>query len=96
MANRRNKPEEIVSEPRQVDVHRGQGMTMASAIRQIGVTQLARYRLRKTYGGLGTYQVKELKRLEKEERNRGRVYILVAWAVCFPISFSLAFQTIWR
>ena len=66
MANKRHKPEEIVSKLRQVDVLRGQGMTMADAIRQIGVTSLTYYRWRKTYGGMGTDQVKELKKLQKE------------------------------
>ena len=66
MANKRHKPEEIVSKLRQVDVLRGQGLAMADAIRQIGVTSLTYYRWRKTYGGMGTDQVKELKKLQKE------------------------------
>ncbi len=53
MASKRHKPEEIVSKLRQVDVLRGQGLTIADAIRQIGVTQLTYYRWRKTYGGHG-------------------------------------------
>lgn len=66
MANKRHKPEEIVSKLRQVDVLRGQGLTTADAIRQIGVTQLTYYRWRKTYGGMGSDQVRELKQLQKE------------------------------
>jgi transposase-like protein len=66
MANKRHKPEEIVSKLRQVDVLRGQGMTMADAIRQIGVTALTYYRWRKTYGGMGACQVKKLKQLRQE------------------------------
>ena len=57
MGNKRHKPEEIVTKLRQVDVLRGQGLTMADAIRQIGVTSLTYYRWRKTYGGMGTDQV---------------------------------------
>ncbi len=53
MASKRHKPEEIVSKLRQVDVLRGQGLTIADVIRQIGVTQLTYYRWRKTYGGMG-------------------------------------------
>lgn len=66
MANKRHKPEEIVSKLRQVDVLRGQGLRTADAIRQIGVTQLTYYRWRKTYGGMGSDQVRELKQLQKE------------------------------
>ncbi len=66
MASKRHKPEEIVSKLRQVDVLRGQGLTIADAIRQIGVTQLTYYRWRKTYGGMGSDQVRELKQLQKE------------------------------
>lgn len=66
MANKRHKPEEIVSKLRQVDVLRGQGLTMADAIRQIGVTQLTYYRWRKEFGGLQTNQVKRMKELEQE------------------------------
>ena len=66
MANRRPKPEEIVTMVRQVDVLVGQGKTRIDAIREIGVVEQTYYRWRKQYGGMGTYQVKELKRLQKE------------------------------
>ena len=39
MAGKRPKPEEIVSKLRQVEVLQGQGMSIADAVRQIGVTQ---------------------------------------------------------
>lgn len=39
MAGKREKPEEIVSNLRQVEVLQGQGMTIAESVRQIGVTQ---------------------------------------------------------
>ena len=39
MAGKREKPEDIVSKLRQVEVLQGQGMTIADAVRQIGVTQ---------------------------------------------------------
>lgn len=66
MANRRPKPEEIVSKLRQVEVLMGQGMPRIDAIRQIAVTEQTYYRWRKKYGGMGTEQLKELKRLQKE------------------------------
>jgi transposase-like protein len=74
MARKREKPEEIVSKLRQVEVLQGQGMTVAEAVRQIGVTQQTFYRWRKLYGGVGRSQLKRLKELEKEnQRLRGAV-----------------------
>jgi len=39
MANKRHKPEEIVSKLRQVDVLVGQGMVRVDAIRQVSITE---------------------------------------------------------
>lgn len=66
MTNKRPKPEEIVSKLRQVEVLMGQGMARLDAIRQIGVVEQTYYRWRKQYGGMGVDQLKELKRLQKE------------------------------
>ena len=53
------------------DPERGQRL---DAIRQIGVTEQTYYRWKKRYGGMGTDQLKELKRLQKEnERLRKAV-----------------------
>lgn len=41
MAGKREKPEEIVSKFRQVEVLQGQGMSTTDAARQISVTQQA-------------------------------------------------------
>ena len=74
MANKRPKPEESVTKLRQVEVLTGQGMPRLDAIRQIGVTEQTFYRWKKTYGGMGPGQLKELKRLQKEnERLRKAV-----------------------
>ena len=72
MANKRPKPEEIVTKLRQFDVLVGQGKTRIDAIRSIGVTEQTYYRWRKQYGGMGTDQVKELKRLQKENEHLRR------------------------
>ena len=66
MANKQHKPEEIVTKLRQVEVLVGQGKARLDAIRSIGVSEQTYYRWRKQYGGMGTDQVKELKRLQKE------------------------------
>jgi len=72
MAGKRGKPEEIVSKLRQVEVLQGQGMTVAEAVRQIGVTQQTFYRWRKLYGGMGRSQLKRFKELEKENQRLRR------------------------
>ena len=72
MAGKREKPEEIVLKLRQVEVLQGQGMTVAEAVRQIGVTQQTFYRWRKLYAGMGCSQLKRLKELEKENQRLRR------------------------
>lgn len=72
MASKRHKPEEIVSELRQVEVLVGQGMARIDAIRRIGIAEQTYYRWRKQYGGMGTDQLKELKRLQKENERLRR------------------------
>ncbi len=72
MANKRPKPEEIVPKLRQVEVLIGQGMPRLDAIRQIGVVEQTYYRWRKQYGGMGIDQLKELKRLQKENEQLRR------------------------
>jgi transposase-like protein len=74
MSTKRHKPEEIVTKLRQVEVLRGQGMPMADAVRQIGVSELTYYRWRKQYGGMSRDQLRQLKELQKEnERLRKAV-----------------------
>ena len=66
MAGKREKPEDIVIKLRQVEVLQGQGMTVADAVRKIGVSEQTFYRWRKQYGGMSRGQLKRLKELEKE------------------------------
>ena len=74
MARKRYKPEEIVGKLRQAEVLHGQGMPMAEAIRQLGVSEVPYYRWRKEYGGLNGDQLRRLKDLEKvNERLRRAV-----------------------
>lgn len=74
MGAKRHKPEEIVSKLRQVDVLVGHGMARVDAIREVSITEQTYYRWRKQYGGMGADQLKELKRLQKEnERLRKAV-----------------------
>ena len=66
MANNRPKPEEIVTKLPKLEVLSGQGMPRLDAVRKIGVTEQTYCLWKKKYGGLGTDQLKELKRLQKE------------------------------
>ena len=72
MATKRHKAEEIVSKLRQVDVLVEQGQARIYAIRQGQITEQTYYRWRKKYGGMGTDQLKELKRLQKENERLRR------------------------
>ena len=72
MANKRHKPEEIVTKLRHVDVLVGQGMARIDAIRQVRIVEQTYYRWRKQYGGMGTAQLKQLKRLQKENERLRR------------------------
>ena len=47
MPRKKYKPEEVVAKLRQVDVLVSQGVSMADAIRQIGVSEVTFYRWRR-------------------------------------------------
>jgi putative transposase len=74
MPTKRDKPEEIVTKLRQVDVLVSQGQGIVDAIRQIGVSEVTYYRWRQEFyyrwrqefGGLKTEQVERLTDLETE------------------------------
>jgi putative transposase len=68
MAGKREKPEDIVSKLRQIEVLQAQGIKTADAVRQIGTTLQTFYRWRKLYGGMTRNQLKRLKELEKENQ----------------------------
>ena len=68
MPRKRHTPEEIVAKLRQVDVLVSQGVPVADAVRQIGVTEVTYYRWRQEYGGLKSDQVKRMKALELENQ----------------------------
>ena len=72
MARKRYRPEEIVSKLRQVEVLHGQGMAMAEAIRQLGISEVTFYRWRKEYVGMSGDQLSRLKQLEKENERLRR------------------------
>lgn len=71
-------------------------MTIAEAVRQIGVTQQTFYRWRKLYGGMHRSQLARLKELEKENQRLRRAVsdltldklILTDAAVVRPLSVA--------
>ena len=72
MGIKRHKPEEIVTKLRRVEVLVGQGIARIDTIRQISIAEQTYYRWRKHYGGMWTNQLKELKRLQKENERLRR------------------------
>ena len=72
MGIKRHRPEEIVTKLRQVEVLVGQRMSRIDAIREVQITEQTFYRWRKQYGGMGTVQLRELKRLQKENERLRR------------------------
>ena len=72
MGIKRHKPEQIVTKLRQVEVLCGQGVPRVDAIREISIVAQTYYRWRKQYGGMGTGQLRELKRLQKENERLRR------------------------
>ena len=75
MGIKRHKPEEIVTKLRQVEVLSGQGMARVDAIRRISITEQTYYRWRKQYGGMGREQLKQFKRLQKENERLTRAVL---------------------
>ena len=72
MGMKRHKPAEIVTNLRQVDALVGQEMSRSDALRQVSITEQTYYRWRKQYGGMGTDQLKELKKLQRENEQLRR------------------------
>ena len=66
MPRKRFKTEDIIQKLREAEVFLSQGKDVATASRQIGVTDNTYYRWRKEYGGVRTDQAKRLKELEKK------------------------------
>ena len=66
MAKQRFKAEEIIMKMREVEVHQGKGLDVATACKQVGITDVTYYRWRKKYGGMKIDQARQYKELERE------------------------------
>jgi putative transposase len=59
-------PDPILNDLRQAEASVANGKTVTTSVSEFGVTERTFYRQRSEYLGLGSAQVKKLKRLEKE------------------------------
>ena len=66
MARRKHSLEQVISKLRQAEEAIGEGISVAEATRQLGITQQTFYRWRSEYGGLTIDQARRLKQLEAE------------------------------
>ena len=66
MSRKRYTPEQIIGKLREAEVETSRGMTVAEAVRKLGITEHTYYRWRQEYGGLRLDQAKRLKELERE------------------------------
>ncbi len=74
MSIEKNKPEQIVTVLRQIEVQIANGKKVPQACKEAGIHTQTYYRWRKEYGGLKLDQARRLKELEKENaRLKGRV-----------------------
>ena len=65
MSIQKNKPEQIVTVLRQIEVQMANGKTVPQACKEAEIHTQTYYRWRKEYGGLKLEQAKRLKELEK-------------------------------
>ncbi len=72
MARKKYRAEEIIAKLRAMEVHIAKGLKADEAARKEGITEQTYYRWRKRYGGMGTGQLRELKRLQKENERLRR------------------------
>ena len=72
MGRKRHTAEEIIGKLRTAEIELAKGLGTAEVVRKLGITEQTYYRWRKQYGGMGTDQLKELKRLQKENERLRR------------------------
>ena len=73
MSIQKNKPEQIVTVLRQIEVQIANGKKVPQACKEAGIHTQTYYRWRKEYGGLKLDQAKRLKELEKENTRLKRL-----------------------
>ena len=73
MSIQKNKPEQIVTVLRQIEVQIANGKKVPQACKEAGIHTQTYYRWRKEYGGLKLDQAKRLKDLGKENARLKRL-----------------------
>ena len=73
MPIQKNKPEQIVTVLRQIEVQIANGKKVPQACKEAGIHTQTYYRWRKEYGGLKLDQARRLKELENENARLKRV-----------------------
>ena len=73
MSIQKNKPEQIVTVLRQIEVQIANGKKVPQACKEAGIHTQTYYRWRKEYGGLKLDQARRLKELEKEHARLKRL-----------------------
>ena len=73
MPIQKNKPEQIVTVLRQIEVQIANGQKVPQACKEAGIHTQTYYRWRKEYGGLKLDQARRLKELENENARLKRV-----------------------
>ena len=66
MSRKKTRIDKIITTLREVEVLSSQGMSIALACKQAGISEQTYYRWRKEYGGLQPDQAKRLRSLEQE------------------------------
>lgn len=66
MKKKKHTPEQIIRKLRKVEALRAEGATVASAVKQIGVSEQTYYVWKRKYQGMDKKQLRELKALQKE------------------------------
>ena len=70
---RKLSPEQIVVTLRRMEVQLAQGMKLAQACKEAGISEQSYERWRKEYGGVAVEQAKRLKDLERENARLRRL-----------------------
>ena len=73
MSIEKNKPEQIVTVLRQIEVQIANGKKVLQACKEAGIHTQTYYRWRKEYGGLKLDRARRLKELEKENARLKRL-----------------------
>ena len=73
MGRKGHSPEQIVQKLREAEVALASGLTVAQAVRQIGISEQTYYRWRNLYGKMEMDQLRRLKTLEVENRRLKKI-----------------------